>query len=492
MSTHFRKMGAMIALIWCTLQIFTVAEAQTVTAKMNDVRETEFVISGEFAAAERRNLSFQNSIAGNQDLASRIKDVKLADANGVAVNYSKLADGEYLADRDFRKFAYTIDLTPRTESTAAAHISWIGSESGLLMMADLLPAMGQGIRGSFGLTLSDGWRSGGECSHEGGKIKCEFVDFANGVFPIGRDLRQRRLLMKDGTTLLLAVQGEWLFTDNEATKIVTSIYDSNRESFDSSPASNLAVSIVRFPSPQAAGTWQAETRGTNVTIVSADMAFRTQSLQRLHEQLRHEIFHLWIPNGLSLTGNYDWFYEGFALYQSLRVGVEQNRITFNDMLSTLSNASVIDRQNQGRPLTDDSARRWQGTNTEVYARGMMIAFAADVAIISASKGKESIVDLLAELYRRHKKGSPPAEANAAILSIMAERKELGDLIEHSLKKGAAVDIARIADGAGLHLTGSAGRERLTAIEKPNRSQRRILEKLGYNSWKRTPKYQNAN
>ncbi len=492
MSTHFRKLGAVIALIWCTLQIFTVAEAQSVTVKISYIREVEVAVSGEFASDDRLHLPFLNSIAGNQGLVSRIKDVELADGKGIAVNVRKLADGEYLADRNFRTFAYTIDLTPRPESTAAAHISWIGSENGHLMMADLLPSMGQSIRGSVELTLPDGWRSGGECSQEGGKIKCEFADLANGVIPIGRDLRQRRLIMKDGTTLLLAVQGEWLFTDDEATKIVTSIYESNRESFDSDPASKLAVSIVRFPFPQAAGAWQAETRGTNVTIVSADMAFKTQSLQRLHEQLRHELFHLWVPNGLNLTGDYDWFYEGFALYQSLRIGVEQNRITFSDMLSTLSNASAIAHQSQRRPLTDVSTRRWQGTNTEIYARGMMVAFAADVAIISASKGKKSIVDLLAEFYQRHKKGSPPAEGNAAILSFMAERKELGDVVERNIKNGEAVDLSFVSEAAGLELSGPAGRERLAPKQKPNSSQRRVLEKLGYNSWKRTPKYQNAN
>ncbi len=496
MSTHFQKPGAIIALIWCTLQIFTIADAQTVTIAVSGELESEVVVSGTFPSingvAERRNLSFLDSIAGIQDLAGRIKNVSLADVNGVAVNQRKLANGEYLAEREFRTFSYTIDLTARTESTAAAHISWIGASNGLLMMADLLPTMPQGFGGNVELKLQDGWSPGGVCSRDEGKINCKFVDLANGVIPIGRDLRQHRLTMKDGSTVLLGVEGKWQFTDDEAVNMVTSIYESKRGIFGSAPGSNVSVSIAGFPTSQRAGTWQAETRATSVTIVSADMAFRTQSLQRLHEQLRHELFHLWIPNGLNLTGDYGWFYEGFALYQSLRTGVDQNRISFDDMLSTLSNATAIARRSPGGPLTDASARRWQGTNTEVYARGMLVAFAADVAIISASKGKRNIGDLLADLYLRHNKSRTMTDSYAAILGIMSEREELGELVERNIKKGEAIDLPLVAVVAGLDLNGAPGRERLAPMKKPNSSQRRVLEKLGYNSWRRTPKYQNAN
>ena len=42
-----------------------------------------------------------------------------------------------------------------------------------------------------------------------------------------------------------------------------------------------------------------------------------------------------IPNDVNLSGNYDWFYEGFALYQSLKLAVGLNRIRFEDFLDTL-------------------------------------------------------------------------------------------------------------------------------------------------------------
>ena len=174
---------------------------------------------------------------------------------------------------------------------------------------------------------------------------------------------------------------------------------------------------MKFPSRCSVGTWEADTRGSTITIVSSDMPFKTQSLQRLHEQLRHEIFHLWIPNGVNLSGNYDWFYEGFALYQSLKVGVAVNRIRFEDMLDTLSRAYNIDSmQSQKLSLIDASKNRWNGSNTQVYARGMLVAFLCDLALLEKSKGKLSTDDLLRDLYEAHRPTAPRQDGNAAVLA----------------------------------------------------------------------------
>jgi predicted metalloprotease with PDZ domain len=114
------------------------------------------------------------------------------------------------------------------------------------------------------------------------------------------------------------------------------------------------------------------------------------------------MFHLWIPNGVNLTGNYDWFYEGFALYESLKLAVRMNRIGFADFLDTLSRAHTIDSaQSQRISLIQASANRFGGSNTQVYARGMLVAFLTDLAMLQQSKGKKSVDDLLRDLYRTH-------------------------------------------------------------------------------------------
>ena len=56
---------------------------------------------------------------------------------------------------------------------------------------------------------------------------------------------------------------------------------------------------------------------------------RKQRLNRLGILLSHELFHLWVPNSLSLDGDYDWFFEGFTLYLALLTDVRLGLISFD-------------------------------------------------------------------------------------------------------------------------------------------------------------------
>ena len=139
-------------------------------------------------------------------------------------------------------------------------------------------------------------------------------DTEKAVLYIGKELRT--VTVDNRTDLTLS--GEWRFKDDEAAAIVREIFAEYEKVFGSRPRNRSEIVLSKFPAPTRFGVWEAETRGRTVTILTGDMPFETQSVQLLHEQLRHEIFHLWIPNGVNLSGNYDWFYEGFALYQALR------------------------------------------------------------------------------------------------------------------------------------------------------------------------------
>jgi predicted metalloprotease with PDZ domain len=52
-------------------------------------------------------------------------------------------------------------------------------------------------------------------------------------------------------------------------------------------------------------------------------------------------------------------------------------------------------------LIQASANRFGGSNTQVYARGMLVAFLTDLAMMQ--KGKGSVEDLLKELYIKHRR-----------------------------------------------------------------------------------------
>src|SRR5687768_9184043 len=97
---------------------------------------------GERAPTYRRNFSFLSSFAGFRGLADRISNIKLQDSKGMDLQFKELVRGEYIADHEIKSWSYTIDLTVPTDVRAAAHVSWLSDDVGILMPNDLLPRSG--------------------------------------------------------------------------------------------------------------------------------------------------------------------------------------------------------------------------------------------------------------------------------------------------------------------------------------------------------------
>ena len=285
--------------------------------------------------------------------------------------------------------------------------------------------------------------------------------------------------------LKLAIAGEWLFTDEEAGAIAGEIFQQYRKLFNGEPSSVSQIVIAKFPGRSGPDLWEAETRGRTIMVVSGDMNFKTQSIQRLHEQLRHEMFHLWLPNGVNLKGNYDWFYEGFALYQSLKTGVVLNRIRFDDFLETLSRAYEIDDSiAQKRSLIDASAKRWSGGDTQVYARGMIVAFLCDLALLDKSGGKRSVAEIEREIFQKYKAPAMEADGNEAVLSILREHAEFLPVLDKYITGADRIDWTAQLGLAGIESAGEGRHTDLKVVAKPAGRQKTLLDKLGYNSWRK--------
>jgi predicted metalloprotease with PDZ domain len=70
-------------------------------------------------------------------------------------------------------------------------------------------------------------------------------------------------------------------------------------------------------------------------LLSGRAPSKVAALSRLSVPLTHELFHLWVPNALALEGDYDWFYEGFTMYQAMRAAGRLNLLTFEDFLNSI-------------------------------------------------------------------------------------------------------------------------------------------------------------
>ena len=250
------------------------------------------------AATRRTRLSFLKSAIGVPDLSSRVSGVRLFDADGKTVDHKRFDSGEYAADAGFSGWSYSIDLTPAKDQRSAAHASWLTKTEGLLMLDDLVPRFrGGSTQAAVQLEVPSGWRIiTTEKANADGTYSVSDIEKA--VFIIGTATRE----IPKKAALSFVTSGTWLFSDPEVAAMGDAIMKEYSSAFGSVPSGEMQIAILPFPQNGVQkGEWEAETRGTTVLIVSSDMPFKTQSLQRLHEQLRHEIFHLWLPNGVELT-----------------------------------------------------------------------------------------------------------------------------------------------------------------------------------------------
>lgn len=477
-------------MIFAEILIFTlVSVAQEIDVHIKVLPDSKVRVEGKLTKEfenQTRNWSFINSIAGNENLGARISDFDLSNEQNRVVSVKKIADGEYLANEKARVFKYSVNAKALSDEAAMAHVSWLSDEKGLLMLGDLLPqfsANDKTISARIEFDLPNDWRI---ISNEKSLSENIFLvkDIEKAIFLVGRNWREQKIKIGE-TNLSLAISGEWKFSDAEAATIVGEIYQIYKNFFGESPAEKPQIFLIRFPSEINFGRWQAETRGSNLTVLSSDMPFKTQSVQRFHEQMRHELFHLWIPNNLALKGNYDWFYEGFTVYQALRAGVWMNQIRFEDFLSTLAEAYNLDRlQERKMSLIEASKTRWHGSGNPVYARGMLAAFLCDAALLQASKGKLSIENIFREVYQKHRVPNESEDGNAAILRILKNYPALDSIIKNYITGAEAIDWETALESLGIESADENHRIRLKVKNKLKSQQKDLLNELGYNNWRK--------
>jgi hypothetical protein len=459
MSKYFRPFVLTTAAAVLILQLFNKSVAQDLNVQLQIRPESPVLhVEGQFlnARVPQSPLAFLSDYAGIPLPEKRVFNVKQTESS----------------------WSYDVLLPQPANGAAFVHVSWLLGDRGVLRLADLLPA---GSRSAH-VKINASHIFTTEKRITPDLFGVERIDGA--VFYLGFDERSSVDEAQHSITLLTTEKAEADTLDILQTLgLAQDVYGEYLRVFRSGPSHPV---IAVLESPEKTSAWYADTRGNSITILSSASVFESQSAQQLHEQLRHEMFHLWIPNGVHLTGNYDWFYEGFALYQSLKLGVALNRLRFEDYLDTLSRANDADRRLGGRmSLIDASKNRWSSdNNTVVYARGMLVAFLCDMALLNGSKGKQSTDDLVREVYRRHSGDAAERDGKEAVTSLMREHRELVPVIDKYVSGTQPLVWDDLIKAAGLQSETKSGVTTLSVVAKPSGSQKRMLDKLGYNNWRK--------
>jgi len=479
-SEKLSRLGFMCGTLLLMLLVNLTTQAQSMSGRMSVVSLAPPRVKVEVERAEGTKIwSFRNAYAGIIGLGERIEKVSLFDAQGGEIQVRKLASGEYEASREATKIRYEVKLNPARDTNEAAHASWLTTERGVLMPGDLLPQ--PLARAKLSLTLPIQWKAA-TLENQNSDGQFEIEDAASAIFFVGVDVRVAHHSIRQ-IEFKFATAGEWAFADQEVIGIIRDVLEKHGRAIGGVPRRSVMILLAPFPQTADAARWSAETRGGTVIFLSGRSTSKTAGLARLSIPLAHELLHLWIPNGVALSGDYDWFYEGFTVYQSMRVSVQLGYLTFQDFLDSLARAYdnyLAQRERDKLSLVEASARRWGGSGEVIYHKGMLVAALYDLNVRQSSRGKRSLDDVYRSLFRQHRTGGERQEGNAAVIDALDKVAGGSEFSKLYIKKANRIDLTTALETFGLKVERNGLRTQITVSSLLSRSQSDLLRQMGYN------------
>jgi len=424
-------------------------------------------------------ISFSNAYGSALGLAERIENLTSRDASGQVVMVKKLAPGEFQAPRAIDQLSYEVNLGEPMPPTQQSHVSSLNSERGLLMLSDLLP---RSVKGAAAFSsariqlepLPAGWTAESNTQKQASSIYfTEEPDKA--LFLVGPNL-QRKTQRIGASDFSVALTGDWPVVDKDVLEIAGRIVQEYSKLTGFELKGDAVLMLAPFPGGAPPTRWTAETRGNAVVVLLGNQGNSKQVKLRLGLVLAHEIFHLWVPNSLKLDGDYDWFFEGFTIYQALLMDLRLHLISFKDYLDTL--ARVYDSylsapDGKELSLLQASERRWSTSSTLVYDKAMLVAFLYDLELRKGSACNASIADVYRDLFTSR---SGHSEGNKLIITLLTGRQGMRPFVANYIEGTDPLDLAVSVRGYGLRVSqGNTGTQLM--VDKPTKEQAKTLKCL---------------
>jgi predicted metalloprotease with PDZ domain len=433
--------------------------------------------------SQTTSLSFLNSYAGVLGLAERIHDVQAFTANGDRVTVQKQGPGEFKLDADATRFSYEVDLRQTPPPNQMSHVSWLNQSQGLLMMSDLLPSITANSNAfsnaSIDLQVPAGWTiASGATSSNGVEFISSEADKT--LFLIGPKVK-KATDAASGTEFSVVTSDDWPVKADEVRKLVKKILEHYSALIGSRLKQPPILMLVPYSGNAGPHKWTAETRGNAVVVLMGRNGSRKGVLDMLSVVLSHELFHLWVPNSLKLEGNYDWFFEGFTMYEALVTDLRLGFISFPEFLDTLGR--VYDSYSRSAlsdtlSLLDASERRFTTMPFQIYEKGMLVAFLYDLMLRDASRCTSSLDNIYRELFATSTTGQ--RNGNETIIALLNSRNGMKPFVDAYIEDTTRIDFGTALAPFGFQLdVGVAGvPSQLSLVRNPTKGQRNTLRCLG--------------
>jgi len=416
-----------------------------------------------------RNWSFINSYASTLGLADRVQDLR-ADATSPV---KKISPGIFQAERPLDAVTYEVRLTLDRVNNPA-HVSWLTAEGGVLMLVDLLPTeVTQDGPINVRFDLPPGWRLPSFLLSQG--LDSVIEDPVNAVISVSPSIRTYSKKFS-GMQLDVGMSGTWMFSPNKVTEAAAQVLKEYLK-LTRFPLPNPRLLIAPLPKG-GPDSWQAQARGSTLLLLIDPRANYKNWIGQLKVILTHELLHLWVPNALTLKGDYDWFFEGFTLYQALITALDLRVISFDEYLNTLARVYDSYRTKPDRlTLIEASEQRWTSATSTVYDKGMLVAFIYDLRLRFESRGQSKLSDTYAELFRKYV--SKTVDANEAIMALLTASVSTGALLKSYVEERRPLELNGTLREYGLVLQTDGGQTDLKIVNNPTSQQLLLLKSLGY-------------
>jgi hypothetical protein len=416
--------------------------------------------------------SFLNAYGGVVGLAERIEKFQAHHLNQ-PVYIKRLSAGEYRSDEKADEVVYEAYIPP-SDIGQIAHVSWLTSNYGILMLADLLPESISEVSVVFVLPAE--WNIGASVDCDG-TFRCLVDEPGKQVFLIGRQLRATSKQIH-GIDLGLVIYGKWPAEDQKVLKSATKIVEWYLALTNFRLRSRPTILLAPLPRLDSGVKWKAETRGATIVLLVNSTPSFNNFLGQVAIIFTHEILHLWVPNSLQLTGDYDWFFEGFTSYVALQTALNLELIGFREYLDTL--ARVYDSYRSypdDQTLIEASERRWTSSTPVVYDKGMLVAFLYDLVIRSDTEGRSSLADSYRSLFTQH--ANEPANANDVIIKLLTSSPATEGFSATYIESRNRIQLEKILPSFGFEMNTNSSNSHLTVRSGLAEKQKALMRSLGY-------------
>lgn len=241
-----------------------------------------------------------------------------------------------------------------------------------------------------------------------------------------------------GQQLVVAIRGQWPFSDEEAVDKIQKIIEAERKFWHDEDFPYYLVTVKAFESDSGSSNGSAFTNAFWLYLPRhSTFSYNIQNL------LAHESFHAWNPYKMGPipepSEGVHWFTEGFTVYYSDLLLFRTRLISLSEYLDRLNRKLADYDLSPMKALSNDEiiVRYQQEDSVDqlTYIRGAAVALWLDAQIRKHSRNKKSLDDLMSGLKDDTTKEPTRPFTTKRILSDAdrylghRERHQLRDLVE---------------------------------------------------------------